>query len=135
MKYQVQELDGRFSYNRLFQYSIRFRPSMNQDQGPLMFDRCVQWCVRTWGWSAEIRLWSEIARWHNIINKPRGTRTVSLQPLIIAAPTDVLDDDVERPEQCNANWSWTNQYDDLRIYLKTSAELAFFQLAHPVDQK
>jgi hypothetical protein len=33
------------------------------------------------------------------------------------------------PDDCNPNWSWTNGYDDLRIYVKDDPELAFFQLA------
>jgi hypothetical protein len=36
---------------------------------------------------------------------------------------------------CNPHWSWSNSYQDLRIYVATEKELTFFQLAHPIDQK
>jgi len=32
------------------------------------------------------------------------------------------------PSHCNPHWSWTNGYDDLRIYVRGAAELNFFQL-------
>ena len=34
----------------------------------------------------------------------------------------------------NYAWSWTNGYDDLRIYVRGEQELAFFKLAHSVDK-
>jgi hypothetical protein len=40
------------------------------------------------------------------------------------------------PEECNPFWSWSNGStgaNELRIYFKTDAELAFFQLANAVD--
>jgi hypothetical protein len=44
----------------------------------------------------------------------------------------ILDD---LPAHCNPHWSWTYGYDELWIYVASQKELAFFQLAHPVDQK
>ena len=38
------------------------------------------------------------------------------------------------PAECNPLWSWSNGYEELRIYIKGDKELAFFQLSHPVDQ-
>jgi hypothetical protein len=32
------------------------------------------------------------------------------------------------PAYCNPHWSWTNGYDDLRIYVSSSTELVFFKL-------
>jgi hypothetical protein len=39
------------------------------------------------------------------------------------------------PDVCNTHWSWTNGYNDLRIYVASDKELTFFQLAHPQDNK
>lgn len=123
MKYRVQKLDGRFSYNNMFQYCLGFEYAMSRDQGPLMFNHALRWCVQTWGWSAEIRQYHEISRWIN--------RTVILlQPLTIGPKPGT-----DLPRDCNPNWSWSNGFDDLRIYLASEQELAFFQLAHPNDQK
>ena len=38
------------------------------------------------------------------------------------------------PDHCNSYWSWTNGYDDLRIYVATDRELNFFQLRWPCEQ-
>jgi hypothetical protein len=41
---------------------------------------------------------------------------------------------LDLPNSCNPYWSWTNGYDDLRLYVKSDQELSFFQLANPIDQ-
>jgi hypothetical protein len=40
----------------------------------------------------------------------------------------------ETPTHCNPHWSWTNGYDDLRIYVATDAEMAFFTLKYAQDK-
>lgn len=96
---------------------------MDLDQGPLEFNRALQWCIQTWGWTAEVQQYYEIIRWAQV-------SIVQTQPV-----RWVKTPDIKLPPECNPCWTWSNGFDDLRIYLKSGAELAFFQLAHPVDQK
>lgn len=77
----------------------------------------------TYGWSAEIRQWNEIKTWH--------TRAV---PLMSVKGGWVRPMDGEENDICNPLWSWSNGYNDLRIYVASDAELAFFQLKHSQDQ-
>lgn len=124
MKYKLQKLDGRHSYRHWFQYYVGFRASMNYGQGPLHFARVQKWFFDTYGWSAEIRQWADIHRWTAM-----GLQTT-------AKPWTTQEEIFDHlPDVCNRHWSWTNGTDDLRIYLATDQELAFFQLAHPLDQK
>lgn len=126
MKYQVHKLDGRFSYRRWFQYYIGFSNIMAIDRGPLHFNIALEWFTTTYGWSAEIRQYDKIKKWvstsHLINQKPFANRFRS---------SEVLD---TVPAACNPNWSWTNGLEDLRIYVASERELAFFRLRFPVDQ-
>ena len=126
MKYRIVKLDGRFTYRKWFEYYIGFSNNMNMDQGPLQFNNAVKWFIDTYGWSAEIRQYDRMMRWIDagraIVGQGWANR---LAPGILTEP----------PDHCNPHWSWTNGYDDLRIYVKSSAETAFFQLKFPVDQK
>lgn len=126
MRYQIHRLDGRFSYRHLFQYYIGFGGSMSFGQGPLHFNDALKWFFDTYGWSAEIRQYTNISKW--VANSQMIARQPSSSGLALGILT-------EPPEHCNPHWSWTNGYDDLRIYVAGDPELAFFQLAHPVDQK
>jgi hypothetical protein len=126
MKYTVQRLDGRHSYQKWFQYYAGFSNSMSFNKGPLHFTQAQQWCFRTWGWSAEVRQWNDIYRWSSnhtpMMRLPGG--------FVKQTPSNL-------PEECNPYWSWTNgstSANELRIYFKSDAELAFFQLANAVDQ-
>jgi hypothetical protein len=121
MKYKVNTLDGRFKYRKWFKYYIGFSTSMINDQGPMQFNRALQWFFDTYGWSAEIRQWTEIRSWY--IN---GIPMMAIKGGRIRPDLEIL------PSECNMNWSWTNGMGDLRIYIKGDAELAFFQLAHPL---
>jgi hypothetical protein len=126
MKYNVCKLDGRFSYNQWFKYYIGFSSSMAFDQGPLHFTQVQKWCFQTWDWSAEVRQWNDIYRYH--------TNRV---PMMRVAGGFVRQVPKNLPEECNSYWSWSNGFTgagELRIYLKSEAELAFLQLAFPVDQ-
>ena len=115
MKYRIQSLDRRFSYNDRFEILISFSSPASEARAILEFNRALQWMIQTWGWSAEVRQYYELVK--------RQTLWGLLGP------------NYQLPEICNANWTWSNGFDDLRIYLKTQQELAFFQIAHPVDQK
>lgn len=126
MKYRIKALDGRYSYHDEFAYYVSFESHMNNHSGPLHFNRALQWMIQTWGWSAEVRLHRHIRQ-----HIERNMTVIRTMPLRIVKP--VLDTDI--PPECNPRWSWSNQYPDLRIYLKSGAELNWFQLAHPVDQK
>ena len=123
MKYEIIKLDGRFSYRHLFEYCIKFSNGMSINQGPQKFNQVHKWFVETHGWSAEIRQWAAIQKWHH-----RPSPMMSFNGgWVKSKPTNL-------PEECNPNWSWTNGYDDLRIYVATEAELSFFQLKFPLDQ-
>ena len=115
MKYEIVKLDGRFSYRNLFQYCIKFGGRMSLSRGPLHFTQVQRWFSDTYGWSAEIRQYAEIRQWIMTNNR-----------MLKGSPSEV-------PEECNPHWSWTNGYDDLRIYVATDAELNFFQLKYPCD--
>lgn len=122
MKYTIQKLDGRFSYNRDFKYYIGFNTRMSNNQGPLQFTRAIKWFNETYGWSAEIRHWNDIRQWY-----------LTSVPMMSVKGGWVRRADTTLPEECNINWSWANSYDDLRIYIASEKELAFFQLANPVS--
>jgi hypothetical protein len=128
MKYTIKRLDKRHSHSDLFQYYIGFRPRMGSDRGPEYFNEVLQWFTRTYGWSAEIKQCADMKRYDtaynnvaNLANRKFGMHTLALTQHPI-------------PSCCNELWSWSNLYDDLRIYTATHRELTFFQLTFPVDQ-
>ena len=115
MKYHVQPLDRRFSYNDRFKIFISFGKESNRAPSILQFNQALQWMIQTWGWSAEVK------QYFYLVNNQKLWGLLGVNNQL--------------PEICNANWTWSNGFDDMRIYLKTQQELAFFQIAHPVDQK
>ena len=124
MKYEIIRMDGRFTYRDLFEYAIKFSNRMAVDQGPLQFNDALRWFNETYGWSAEIRDYSKMQKW-TVQNTQWMGNLRKLQA------SGILE---ETPDHCNPHWSWTNGYDDLRIYVATDAELNFFTLKHSVDQ-
>jgi hypothetical protein len=114
MKYTVQKMDQRFSYSDRFCYIVSLPSRMTNSQGPYHFNLLLQWMIRTWGWSPEVRQYDQILGW---VSYWRGTTEY-----------DHIRD------TCNPLWSWSNGYDDLRIYLATEKELMFLQLNYPIDQ-
>lgn len=125
MKYLVHPLDGRHSYRDWFQYYVGFSAVMGQGHGPMVFNDALRWCTDTYGWSAEIRQYVKIMQWTHSPWHHSASKSIRLASQMLP----------ERSTHCNPNWSWSNAYADLRIYFASSAELAFFQLAHPVDRK
>ena len=123
MRYVVQKLDGRFSYRKWFGYYIGFSGSMARGHGPLEFNTALKWFFDTYGWSAEIRQYAKINDWVNT------SSMINLRQLASAPISS------NSPACCNPHWSWTNGYDDLRIYVASDKELAFFQLTHIQDTK
>ena len=111
------KLDGRYTYRDLFEYCIKFSNRMAVDQGPLQFNDALEWFRDTYGWSAEIRDYSKMQKWTQ-----QGTVWMGN----LRSPTVSILEDL--PSHCNPHWSWTNGYDDLRIYVRGAAELNFFQL-------
>jgi hypothetical protein len=69
--------------------------------------------METYGWSAEIRQYADMHAW--IVTNNRVLKGQA----------------AEIPAECNPHWSWTNGYDDLRIYVASDRELNFFQLRWP----
>ena len=122
MKYKIHRLDGRFSYRKWFAYYIGFTGTMANGQGPLHFNNTLKWFMETYGWSAEIREYAKMHAWTTL----GTTWTMNRNKLTTVGE--------ELPGHCNPHWSWTNGYDDLRIYVATDAELNFFTLKHAVDQ-
>lgn len=124
MKYTIQKLDGRYSYNNDFEYYIGFSDRMSNGLGPLQFTRAQKWFADTYGWSAEIRIWKDIQKWYSKSVPMMAVKGGWARPAGFPAPDDL-------PPECNQLWSWSNSYDDLRIYVHSDKELAYFQLAHP----
>lgn len=123
MKYDILRLDGRFTYRDLFAYCIKFSNRMSNDRGPLDFNTTLKWFTETYGWSAEIRQYDNMLKWVNtshLLNRNMGPVSTAL---------------LDAPDHCNPNWSWTNGYQDLRIYVKSDSELNFFQLKYPCEQR
>ena len=118
VKYRVTKLDGRFSYRSWFEYYIGFTGQMSNSQGPVHFNDALKWFFQTYGWSAEIQQYDRILRWN--------------QNQYVA---NLVGGQSQGTEHCNPHWSWTNHYTELRIYVASEKELAFFQLSHPLDQK
>lgn len=115
MKYKIQTLDRRHAYHQLFNYYIGFSRSMWREQGPLDFARCQKWFVDTYGWSAEVQIYSDIQDWKDLAK-------LSLTKI-----------DTDLTEVCNPKWSWSNSVNNqYRIYVASAAELSFFCLAHPL---
>jgi hypothetical protein len=129
MKYTIQRLDGRHTYKNLFQYYIGFSNRMSNNQGPLNFTLAQKWFTETYGWSAEVRQYAEILEWSDIKNAMNGLmrRKFSGHPLL-KNPGSGYASDI--PEVCNSKWSWTNGYDDLRIYVASDKELSWFQISN-----
>lgn len=121
MKYEIQRLDGRFTYRDLFEYCIKFSNNMAIGQGPLQFNNAMRWFLDTYGWSAEIRGYDKMLKWTAGTTVNGYLRSKMMSKGIMA----------QRPDHCNPHWSWTNGYDDLRIYVASDAELNFFQLKWP----
>ena len=124
MKYEIIKLDGRFTYRELFEYAIKFSNRMAVGQGPLCFNDALKWFFETYGWSAEIRDYTKMQTWTVQSTQWMGN-------LRRAPAKGILE---ESPAHCNPHWSWTNGYDDLRIYVASSAELNFFQLRWSNEQ-
>jgi len=120
MKYTVTRLDGRYSYRQNFEFYLGFTNSMTRQHGPLHFNNAMCWFAERYGWSAEIKQWHNIDRWTSTFKLG-----LPIASSILADPTP----------HCNPHWSWSNLHTDLRVYVATEQELAFFQLTHPVDQK
>jgi hypothetical protein len=121
MIYQLHRLDGRHSHHDRFQYYLGFAASMANRSGPVYFNDAMAWCIKNYGWSAEVNLTRRIQSW---------TTTMVAMNQIVTGIT------IPESGYCNPHWSWTNIIGhDLRIYLRGDEELTWFQLAHPVDQK
>ena len=121
MKYKIRKLDGRYSYREFFKYTIVFNRGMNHhNRGVEWFNTTKLWFEQSYGTSAEIRDWKTVRDWYHRM-----------------APVNALFQDQQYtvPEFVNYAWSWTNGYDDLRIYVRGEQELAFFKLANSVDLK
>lgn len=128
MKYTIQRLDGRHSYNTTFQYYVGFKGSMMSDRTPEKFNDALQWFTQTYGWSAEVRQYMQISQYYITTNTFAGQLRQKFKnhPLAIPSKKDI-------PSMCNPHWSWTNGLEDLRIYVASNQELTFFQLAFPQD--
>jgi len=125
MKYQIVKLDGRFTYRDWFEYCIKFSNRMAVDQGPLQFNDALRWFFDTYGWSAEIRDYAKMQKWTFQATAWLGNRQIQKASGILE----------ETPGHCNPYWSWTNGYDDLRIYVASDKELNFFQLRWPNEPR
>ena len=117
MRYKIVKLDGRWSYRKYFEYAIIFSNRMSTWNGPMHFVTAQKYFFDAYGWSAEIRQWADIKQYLSMIHQYSNP---GLEPAL--------------PDAVNTNWSWTNGYEDLRIYVKSQQELTLFTLKYPVDQ-
>ena len=119
MKYNIYKLDGRYRYRNWFEYYVGFSQRMSNGEGPLSYNQALKFLTEAYGWSAEVRQYEEIHNW-----------LVKKVPMMAIKGGWVNPSPKDLPVVCNPHWSWTNVYGDLRIYLATDKELAYFQLAH-----
>ena len=114
MKYKIRKLDGRYSYRDWFKYCLIFSPTMySNDKGVLWFNDTKVWFENIYGSSAEIKEWHAMLKYHHTFeNFVEGS---TLAPHV------------------NFHWSYTNGYNDLRIYIKSEKELGFFKLSYPMQ--
>ena len=117
MKYKIVKLDGRWSYRKYFEYAIIFSNRMSAWNGPMNFAEAQKYFFDIYGWSAEIRQWTDIKEYLSVIHRYSNPGTEPVQP-----------------DAVNINWSWTNGHNDLRIYVKSQQELTLFTLKYPVDR-
>ena len=109
MQYLVTQLDGRHSWRDSFEYMLEFS-NTGVSTGVLDFDRARRWMSRTWGWSQDVRTREHI---HKVMERPWGVNLA-----------ETAEDDI------NPFWAYSIEYRNYRIYVKGSAELNWFQLAH-----
>lgn len=117
MNYKIVKLDGRWSYRKHFEHAIIFSNRMTSWRGPQNFCTVQKYFFDTYGWSAEIRQWANIRDYYQAMNQYSASSP-----------------DFTMPDSVNPYWSWTNGYEDLRIYVKSQQELTLFTLKYPVDQ-
>lgn len=111
MEYKIRKLDGRYTYREYFTYCIVFWPRMGPEhKGILWYNDVKRWFEQTYGPTSEIREWREMLRYHHAFGS-------------------YLDNTV-LPDHVNFNWSYTNGYEDLRIYVKGKKELELFKLKY-----
>lgn len=107
MQYNLQKLDHRHSYHQSFKYYLGFarNPGFKRS-GPVDFYRAQQWLTDTYGLGVEARHYNQIKHYS------------------AEHPEEQLNDLIQAP------WAWSNAYDQLRLYIASDSELAFFQLTH-----
>lgn len=120
MKYKTYKLDGRYRYRSWFEYYIGFSGRMSDNQSPIEFNRALRWFISTYGWSAEVRQYEDMYSW-----------SVVKAPMMAVKGGFARPKPGKLPEDCNEHWSWSNVNQELRIYVASDKELAYFQLAHP----
>jgi hypothetical protein len=122
MKYTTHKLDGRYRYRTWFEYYVGFSGRMSDNAGPVAFNQALRWFINTYGWSAEVRQYEDMYNW-SIVKVP----FMSVKGGFARSVPKQL------PDDCNKYWSWSNSplNQELRIYVATDKELAYFQLANP----
>lgn len=127
-KYKITKLDARYRFCKHFAYIIEMTGITPRAARSIEFYRVMQWFQSTYGYSAEVSAWVEIREWMQTIRRMGGLwrKTQMVPPDEDAVPDDV----------CSPHWSWSIGRDnnDLRIYCASEKEVAFFRLAHKLDQ-
>ncbi len=109
MRYKVTKLDKRYAWSDDFAWCLEFTRSEWKGTGVLDFDHARRWMTNAWGWSQDVETMHAMARELN-------RRVESWDGFI------------------NKHWAYAVQYKDYRIYLKSDAELSWFQVAHPCEE-
>lgn len=126
--YKVHKLDSRYNFHQYFAYYISFSHTTPPAKAALKFWRAKRWFMDTYGYSAEIHSWDEIRRLAQFSQKSGMWRKVQISQAWI--------EDIDAADVLNLAWSWSigREAKDYRIYCASDKEVAFFQLAHKVDQ-
>lgn len=103
MYYKIVQLDERYSWRDLYGYYISFSPAVapGTGTGVLEFDRARRWFNRTYGWSQDVQV--------------RDDTRLGCGG---------------NHEDLNQQWAYYTQYRSYRIYVLSSKEVMFFELAH-----
>ena len=125
-KWKCTKLDARYNYKKYFGYMIEVQGIGNSALKAVEFNRVKQWFEQTYGHSAEVRDWVNIVGYFNFTQAASTLWRKKLPVQQEEMPLDIISE----------HWSWTNgRYgEDHRIYCASEKEVAFFRLAHKLDQ-
>lgn len=112
MNYTITKLDKRHSWHSSFDFMICFnKPPVqsSRETGVLDFDRSRRWFTKTYGWSQDVDSRAKISFLYATLSK-----------------SGMIDN-----QELNPYWSYSLDYRDYRIYVRSEKEVEWFVLSHP----